>query len=256
MDHVVFLQKLVDTDVAQVRAGLPEGAQKIAPMLAKGSADRDNPTVLKQKLSRVRSDVKGLFVAKSTFLVIVDEKGVALRNEFEPDAVAGKNLRKALPPSEAAFKGTAVEFSGTFAELAGIRDTSRDREWIAAAPVPDASGAAGSDHAVLLTGWSYRLFARHLHESLKSDIMDAVRAGKTREPLWYTGVFDETGVYMSFGTPQIDEDILTKESPFEKTKNGPFHAPILITDRHFGYAAARTPAMGANTGVIVLRSEI
>ena len=34
-----------------------------------------------------------------------------------------------------------------------------------------------------------------------------------------------------------------------------FQAVITITDRAFGYAAARTPTLAADTGVVVLRSD-
>lgn len=252
VEHATFLQLLVEKDVAEVRSGMPEGATKLVPVFAKGADARDNPVQLKKQLGRVRNDVKGLFVAKSTFLVLVDEKGVALRNEFEPDAIAGRDLRKSIPAMEPVFSGKPIEFHGAFPEFAGVKDASRDRVWIAATPIPVEAGGS----AALITGWSYRLFARHLQESLKREILEAARAGKGKEPLYYVGVFDETGVFMAPGTPQLDEDILAKENLVQKTQSGPFHAPITITDRAFGYAAARTPTMGNDVGVVVLRSEI
>jgi len=251
VEHATFLAKLVDKDVEEVRSGLPDGAPKVAPLLAKGADLRGNPMQLRQKLTRVRNDTRGLFVAKSTFLVLVDEEGLALRNEFEPDAVAGKNLKQSIQGLEPVFSGTRVETRGSFPELAGVRDVSRDRVWIAAVPVP-----VDGKHGALVSGWSYRLFARHLHESLKREIFDAVRNRGAKEPLFYVGVFDETGVFMAPGTPQVDEDALGKENLHARTQSGAAHAPITITDRTFGWAAARTPSMGEGTGVVVLRSEI
>jgi hypothetical protein len=41
-----------------------------------------------------------------------------------------------------------------------------------------------------------------------------------------------------------------------KTAAGPAHGTISITDRDFGWAAVRTPRLGPDTGIALLRSEI
>jgi hypothetical protein len=75
-------------------------------------------------------------------------------------------------------------------------------------------------------------------------------------PVFYVAVFDTSGVYSERTTPKVDEQALTDAKLVEKTQAGPFQGTVTITDRAFGYAAKRTPKLGADTGVVVLRSEL
>ena len=58
------------------------------------------------------------------------------------------------------------------------------------------------------------------------------------------------------GTPATDEKALEEVGLTAKTANGPVDAPLTIAERPFGYAAARVPKLGADVGIVVLRSEI
>jgi hypothetical protein len=249
--YVKTLTDVVETDVGEVRRGTPEAAKRLADTVGKGDDLRANPTLLKRTLSRTRSEVKDLLVAKSTFFVLIDENGTALRNDIEPDTVAGKNLREKIPALSASLQGGVTETHGAFADLGRAQGT--DRVWLFAAPVKNADGKTVS---VLTTGWSYRLFARHLVETLKRDVFEAAKQDPGKAPLFYIGVFDETGVFMAPGSPQIHEDTLTPMNLAEKTAKGPFTDSRTIADRAFGIAAARTPAMGDNVGIVIVASEI
>jgi hypothetical protein len=69
-------------------------------------------------------------------------------------------------------------------------------------------------------------------------------------------VFDATGIYSAPLTPQVNEKALSDLDLVAKTTAGPTHGVLNITDRDFGYAAARVPKLGPDTGIAVLRSEI
>ena len=63
-------------------------------------------------------------------------------------------------------------------------------------------------------------------------------------------------VYAASQTPQVNEKALEGEKLFDKTAAGTIQAVISITEREFGYAAARAPKLGDGVGIVVLRSEI
>jgi hypothetical protein len=69
-------------------------------------------------------------------------------------------------------------------------------------------------------------------------------------------VFDASGVYAERTTPKVDEQALADAKLVEKTKGGASDGTLTITDRAFGYAAKRTPKLGEDTGIVVLRSEL
>jgi hypothetical protein len=199
----------------------------------------------------MRRDVADLNIAKSTFFALADPNGVAIRNDLEEDVMAGQNLF-AVFPGLAKAKDGYVTTTGVFPKPP---QTGPDEDWIAGQPVKREDGSTG---AVLVTGWTYRYFARHLQESLKDHLVE--RAKKTGEegklPVFYVAVFDKTGVYSAPLTPPIDDDALRKADLVGKTASGAFQGVIDITDRAFGFAARRTPNLAPDTGVVVLRSEL
>ena len=70
------------------------------------------------------------------------------------------------------------------------------------------------------------------------------------------GVFDKAGVYAAPLTPEVDAKALAGEDLATKTAGGSCTGTVTIDDRAFGYAAQRTPKLAADTGVVVLRSEM
>jgi hypothetical protein len=248
--HAEAMAKLAEADVLEVERGLPEGAKTLATLMARGDEVRGNLDLVKKELQKVRRDVPDLLVAKSTFFALTDDKGIAIRNNLEQDAMARQDLVALFPELAKARDGKYVTTTGTFPGPAG--PAGPDRDWIAAAPVSRDGKVAG----IFVTGWTYRSFARHLQENLKRDIAEKARRDDSKLPIIYVGVFDKNGVYMSPLTPKADEDFLAAEQLVEKTQAGPKAAAVNITDRVFGYGAARVPKLGPDMGVVVLRSEI
>jgi hypothetical protein len=247
-----MLADLVAKDVAEIERGLPEGATKLAPLLADGADPRQDIAGVRKALMRVRRDVVDLNVAKSTFFALTDANGVAIRNDLEEDSMAGQNLT-AIFPALAKVKDGVVTGTGTFPSA--TTKTVPDEDWIAGAPVKRGDGALG---AVLVTGWSYRYFARHLQEALKTHLLEEAKAAgqEGKLPIYYVGVFDKAGVYAAPLTPEVDAKALAGENLASKTANGPCTGTVTIDDRAFGYAAQLTPKLASDTGVVVLRSEM
>jgi len=249
---VAFLTALVESDVGEVERGMPEGAKRLAPLFAKGDPHDDVPSV-RAALLKTRRDVADLNISKSTFFALADAKGVAIRNNLEQDVMAGQSLVAPFPELAKAQGGAYVTTTGAFPGTS--TPAAPDRDWIAAAPVKADDGRVVG---VFVTGWTYRRFALHLQESLKHELAERLRkehdTGKL--PILYVAVFDRTGVYAAPQTPAVNEKALADASLVDKTASGVAQAPLSITDRDFGYAAARAPKLGPEIGVVVLRSEL
>src|SRR5579863_5422847 len=78
-EDVVEVAALVDKDVAEIERGLPQGAQKLAPLVAGGADPKQDIAGVRKSLMRMRRDVMDLNVAKSTFFALADSTGIAIR---------------------------------------------------------------------------------------------------------------------------------------------------------------------------------
>jgi hypothetical protein len=251
------LAELVDKDIAEVQRGMPEGAKKLSALYAPGTDPKQDLATVRQSLLKTVRDVTDLNVAKSTFFALTDDKGVGIRNNLEQDAMAGQDLAKLFPAISKAIGGAYVETVGSFGGPVPPNQNGPDKDWLAAAPVMSPQDPA-KVVGLFVTGWSYRRFATHLQEVLKENFQSNLRkSGDTgKMPVFYVAVFDASGVYSERTTPKVDEQALADAKLVEKTKTGAYDGTLTITDRAFGYAAKRTPKLGEDTGIVVLRSEL
>jgi hypothetical protein len=238
-----------DVDVGQIERGLPLGAAKLAVLWANGADAHQDLRAVRGALLKMRRDVPDLTVAKSTFFAVADDKGVAIRNDLEEDAMAGTALLPLFPDLAKAEKGSYVTTTGAFP--GPPLPSGPDKDWIAAAPIKKDDGSVAG---VLLTGWTFRRFAFHLQEQLEHDLSQA--QGNLKLPVLYVMVFDKSGVYGAPRTPQVNEKAMADLDPVGKTASGRAQGTITITDRDFGWVATRLPKLGPDIGVLVLRSEL
>lgn len=252
-ENAAWLGTLADKDVEEIERGLPEGAKRMAAMIAKTPEISKDAAQAKAAILRARREVPALNVSKSTFFALADENGIGIRNNLEEDAMAGQNLVATFPDLKKALGGSFVTTTGAFPGAS--TNQGADRDWIAASPVKDDSGKL---LGLFVTGWAYRRFAYHLQESLRSDLAEKIRkAGDNGKlPVSYVGVFDRSGVYMAPRTPPVNEKALVEADLATKTASGPYQGTTSITDRTFGIGAVRVPKLGAEAGVVVLRSEL
>lgn len=259
--NVQKLVELTDKDVAEVERGLPEGARRLTDLLIKevGKADpKQNTGAVRSALLRMRQQVPDLGIAKSTFFAFADPNGVAIRNDFENDTMAGKDLVSAWPGLRPVVEG--ARFASTTGRFPGAPNPAGpDREWVAAVPVKRADGTI---QGLLVTGWTYRRFAYHLQVTLQRDLQDQLMRGNDRGkmPILYVCLFDKDDVYGAgapgaLAVPDVNVKELAKVGLHAKTEVGPASSPIRIAERDFGWAAARLRSLGPDVGVVVLRSE-
>ncbi len=252
LEDVDALADQVAKDVAEVERGLPEGAKKMSAVYAKNADPHTDVPSVRQALLRSQREVPDLNIAKSTFFALVDDKGVAIRNNLEQDAMAGQDLFKLFPDLSKALAGSYVSTMGSFG---GKTANGPDRDWVAAMPVVDDTGKV---RGLFVTGWALRAYCNHLSAEWKRRQAELARAsGDTGKlPVFYVGVFDKTGVYTASMTPAVNEKAMADVGLVDKTVSGTFSGTMNLTDRDFGYAAKRTPKLGPDTGVVVLRSEL
>lgn len=261
--HVDKLAALVAKDVEEVERGLPEGAKKVVENLTKeigkdGDPKQQVPAV-RSALLKMRQQVPDLGIAKSTFFALADDKGIAIRNDFEHDTMAGKDLASAWPGLKPVLAGTA--FASTTGQFPGAPNPlGPDKEWVAAVPVTKADKTPAG---MLVTGWTYRRFAYHLQVALQRDLQDELmRTGdKGKMPILYVCLYDKDGVYCAGApgaapVPPVNEKALAGQDLHAKSASGTASGVVPIENREFGFAGGRLPKLGGEVGVAVLRSEI
>ena len=243
------MQATATEDVAQIERGLPQGADKLAPLWSSGSDPKTDLKAVRRALAAIRRDVPDLTVAKSTFFVAPDQKGVAIRNDLEEDAMAGKDLVALFPGLAKATTGGYVATTGKFP--GPDLPSGPDKDWIAGTPVKKPDGSIGG---VLVTGWTYKRFVYHLEESLRHDLTE--KQGNGKLPIVYVLVFDKTGAYGARATPAVNAKALADLDLPAKTASAPAEGTMNVTDRDYGWAAARVPKLGPDSGVAVMWSEL
>jgi hypothetical protein len=251
-EHVGFLVEIVAKDVEEVRHGLPEGAQVLSGRLKSEPGIAKDLNAVRDALELARRKVQELRMAKSTFFVLSDPAGVALRNDQEQDRMAGKSLFAAFPALTAA-KDRYLETTGSMPEASGVRAPRPDGQWVAAAPVV----VDGAVQAIYVTGWSWASYAYRLEFALRGKIRSELAAKKDeKEPLIYVFVVAGKSAFGAPVTPEVNATTVAALEPLEKTKSGETFSTVLeITRRSYGLAVKRAPSLGTDLAIAVLRSE-
>jgi hypothetical protein len=257
------LVELTAKDVAEVERGLPEGAKKLGELLTntlgKDGDPKQNSPAVRSALLKMRQQIPDLGIAKSTFFAFGDTRGIAVRNDFELDTMAGKDLIAGWPGLKPVLEGNAyVTTTGLFP--GAPNPAGPDKEWVAAVPVKKPDGAAAG---ILVTGWTYRRFAYHLQVTLQREVQDQLmrKGEKGKMPILYVCLFDKDAIYGAGApgaapVPPLNEKALAPLGLHSKTASGPASSPIRIAERDFGWAAVRLPKLDPEVGAVILRSEI
>jgi hypothetical protein len=248
--HAVDLAKTVETDVQEIRVGLPRGAQHLEALYRAERLPQDDLPAVREALERARNKVQDLRVAKSTFFALVDREGTVLRNDQDQDLMAGKPTFPAFPQLRAALGGKYIETRGSMPEAAGV-DGRADGQWVAAQPV----SVGGEVKGLYVTGWSWAAYAYRLENSIRSKVRSEI-GEKGKLPLIYVYVVVGKAIHGAPVSPDVNAKAIGDLDPLGKASNAqPYSAELEITGRGFGLGFQRTPPLGADTGVAVLRSE-
>lgn len=250
--HGARLAQIVEEDVRQVRVGLPAGAKQLAEKLYAGRDQPPGAADVRAAMNKTRQSQPDLLVSKGTFFAVTDPAGLVVASDREPDTLAGKPLLGAFPGLVGAPGGYAQAL-GEMAELRSVR-TGDDAQWAAAAAI----GGEGAPKGFYVTGWAWRLFARHLEEQLRTEVRYEPGAKPTELPLLYAFVVVDTKVYGTPIVPDVSRQAIEGLGLGAKVAPGapPWHGQVEITGRRYGVGAARVPSLCERCLVAVLRSEV
>jgi hypothetical protein len=243
------LAKSIETDVGEVRTGLPQAAPLLAAAFAGDKRPADDAAAAKELLQRARGRVQDLRVAKSTFFALVDPAGLILRTDRDQDSMAGKNMFEAFPELKLAAT-KYVETRGSMPEASEVRGRG-DGQWVAGTAIM----SEGQLKGIYATGWSWSAYAYRLENAARSSARsDVAEGGKL--PLLYVYITVADNVYGAPISPDVNARIIKETAPISKVPpTGVATFEVEITGRDFGLAIQRTPALGNDVAVSVLRSE-
>jgi len=245
------LAAVTAADVAELERGMPAGAAELAKTLyASGNTEAAlEPADVRKALKRIRSVVPDLRSAKSTFMALATVDGLGIRSDLEEDRMAGMKLFET-------FKGFAGVKNAAFSKTIGTFDAPSgpivDDDFAAMVPVT----VGGEVRSLLLSGWTFRAFARHLQAQAEMTMAERRKAGTEAEkaPVLYVAIADARGTFGSPTTPRVNLDAVQGLEP-SKLANGATGTKE-IEGRTFGWGAAKAPAMGPDVTIVVLRSDL
>lgn len=247
---VVALARATHSDVAEVRAGLPQGAKFLLPIFATGKPASDDPHGARSALETARNKVQDLRVSKGTFFAVTGRDGIVIRNDQDQDLMAGHALLPAFPELKAALAGQYVESRGSLPEAAGVRGRA-DGQWIAAQPLLAGTEVKG----LYVTGWSWAAYARRLEFALASNLRAALAEGQ-KMPLVYVYLVVGKEVFGAPISPEVNARAIAQLSPLSNASaSTPTSFELEIAGREFGLGVELTPDLGKDVAVAVLRSE-
>lgn len=247
--NVAFVADAAKSDVAQVRAGLPQGAGSLTELFKRAHPEVPGPEAASVALERARNRVQELRLAKSTFFALVLPDGRIVKNDQEQDLMVGKNFYQAFPELKAALDKPYAEARGAMPEAAGVRGKP-DGQWVAQSPIREGAELRGA----YVTGWSWSAYAYRLETGLRSKILSETDEGG-KIPLLYVFVVVDQGVYGAPVTPAVNAKAVGDLKPLEHLGNEPWSTTLEIERRKFGLAVLAVSELGAKVAVAVLRSE-
>jgi len=247
---VVALAQATHNDVAEVRAGLPQGAKFLLPLFTTGKPASDDPHGARSALETARNKVQDLRVSKGTFFAVTGTDGIVIRNDQDQDQMAGHALLPAFPELKTALAGQYIETRGSMPEAAGVRGRA-DGQWVAAQPISAGAEVKG----LYVTGWSWAAYARRLEFALSSNLRGALKEGQ-KLPLVYVYLVVGKDVYGAPISPEVNARAIAQLSPLTNASaTTPTSFELEIDGREFGLGVELTPDLGKDVAVAVLRSE-
>ena len=248
------LTQLIDSDVGDVRKGLPTGAKKLGEEIFKDPSKEPDPKEVRETLRKTRESVNALQVLRSTFFAVTDAKGVAIASDQDSDGFVGKNLLESYAALSKATAGGDVETIGSFDPARGVAKGD-DAQWISATPIKIADG---SQKGTFVTGWSLRRYADRLQEQLNTDFRLNLKKGEmAKAPLLYVFVVVGDKAYGSPRAPEVNQKAVEGLKITEKVQgDAPFTGTVTIEGRGFGVAARKAKSLSDKAYVVLLRSEV
>lgn len=245
--HAKFLLSAANTDIDELKRGLPKGVVHLEAAFEQGPPDSQTAS---KALETARNKIQDLRVAKSTFFALLGKDGTVIRNDQEQDLMAGKNMVSAYKELGQVLAGKTVETRGVMPEAAGVRGKP-DAQWVVGVPIRVGGEVVGA----YVSGWSWSAYAYRLETALRSDVLSKTEEGG-KVPLLYVYVLVAGQAYGAPISPEVNGTAIVKQKPLDKASaSAPFSMPLEIENRQFGLAVVPLEKIGKDVGIAVLRSE-
>ena len=252
LSHAQHLVETAKHDAAEIRQGLPQGAEELAKHWADEPDPLTDPEAARRLLTRAHDKVQDLRVAKSSFFALASLDGNVVRNDREQDRMAGRPLFPAFPDLAKAANGDYVEALGSLPEAHGVKGKP-DAEWIAAKGVK----VGDALRALYVTGWAWSSYAYRLEFSLRSQVELELRGTRQNVPLLYVFVIVGTAVYGAPASPEVSAQTIAQRDPLAHlSPQGSFSTLLDITGRTFALGVQTAPDLAPHVAIAVLRSEL
>lgn len=247
--HLPELRAVVQQDVGRHVAGVREAADRLAPGFAVEDPEA-REAQMRQALRYVQQPPKGIgpfMVSPMSFLAAVDEDGVVIARDAEPDRMKGMDMRKAFDVVRDALEGGRVGHG--MGEFGG--DGEEDSSWsiLFAAPVHHEGERLGA----VVAGIPLWRLAQRLSRQMRLENVSAIESGLV---LWAYALKGKR-LFHKGVPPELTEQLpdpsdlrrFMSEHPEGHTGHFRLHG------RTYAYGVTPMPKVADDVGLVVVRGE-
>jgi hypothetical protein len=247
--HLPELTALIEDDVARHLSGVREASDRLAPgFVVEDPAQRE--AQMRVALKYVQEPPKGIaafVVSAMSFLAAVDEDGVVLARDTEPDRMKGMDMGEAFPVVREALTGGKVAHGlGEF----GVEGEG-DSSWsiLFAAPVDRGGERVGA----VVAGIPLWRMAQRLSRQLRVENVSAIEQGLVLwayvlkgDRLFHKGVPPEL-------TGQLPEGAQLRSLMADHPEGTTGH--FKLHGRTYAFGVAPLPSVADDVGLVVVRGH-
>lgn len=255
-DHLPRVIELVREDLGRHGPGLVKASERLAPGFSV-TPEEKRQTQLRAGLKYVQVPPRGVmeFIASPmSFLAAVDDKGVVIARDAEPDSMAGQDFGARFTEVKAALAGKSAQGLGEFESKSADEPSSFSilfAEPVRGKPdadeVADAEGREPKVVGALVAGIPLWRLAQRLGKQLQ------VEHAKTRGLVLWVYAFKGHELYFKSSAPELDK-LLHEQVPLERLADG-VSGKVLLGGRAYGYVSKAIPEIAPDVGVLVVRGD-
>lgn len=256
-DHLPRVVELVQEDLGRHGPGLAKAAERLAPGFSVTPAEK-RQTQLRAGLKYVQVPPRGVmeFIASPmSFLAAVDDKGVVIARDAEPDSMAGQDFGARFEVVKSALAGQAGKGLGEFKS----KSLDEPSSWSILFTQPvlaqadgataEADGEAGAPKVAgaLVAGIPLWRLAQRLGKQLQ------VEHAKTKGLVLWVYTFKGSELYFKSSAPELDK-LLNEQVPLSRLHAG-VSGKVILGGRAYAYVSKLVPEIGPDVGVLVVRGD-
>jgi hypothetical protein len=247
--HLPELSAVVEQDVARHLAGVREAADRLAPGFAvEDPGERE--AQMRRALRYVQQPPKGIgtfVVSPMSFLAAVDEDGVVIARDADPDRMKGMDMGKAFPVVREALEAGRVGHG--LGEFGGDGEGESSWSILFAAPVHREGERLGA----VVAGIPLWRLSQRLSRQMRLENVGAIEKGLV---LWayalHGGRLFHKGVPPELTAQLPDPSDLARlvaDHPEGHTGH------IRLHGRSYAFGVAPLPKVGEGVGLVVIRGD-